>query len=158
MKTRLAALTVLAAALCGCGKMADNAAAARQSAESFLAAMCAGEAGDAYDGMVTAAYQQSATRERHVKLSNLLAKRLGAIRSARCTSWFVQSGTSGTLATLQYQVVWANGSGTASFRMRQAGGQWLVEAFNVNSDTLLGLDADAEPSPPASAPAPGKSP
>ena len=49
MKTRLAALTVLAAALCGCGKMADNAAAARQSAESFLAAMCAGEAGDAYD-------------------------------------------------------------------------------------------------------------
>lgn len=73
------------------------------------------------------------------QLENILEQvkdRLGSVQSAKQTSWKHSKNTAGDIVTLNYDVEFANGSGTEEFMYKIVDEQALLFNYKVNSPLL----------------------
>ena len=82
-------------------------------------------------------FKKIVTEEQLVELLSAVQRKLGKVKSATNSGLHVNTTTSGTFATVTYNVEFAEGKGTEQFVFHIMDDKALLYNFNVNSPLLI---------------------
>lgn len=135
-KTKLLILLIVVVALqLSCGVKRGQEAAER-AVKKFHDQLNAGQFREIY-AQSDDAFKKAATEADAVALFDAVHRKLGTVQQAKLTSGHVNSGTSGTVVTLGYDVDFSEGKGVEQFVFRLNGDQALLLNYNVNSPLFI---------------------
>jgi len=81
--------------------------------------------------------KQHDTEASLVQLFEAVHRKLGTVKWANQTRWYVNATTGGTFVTLSYDTDFSEGKGTEEFAFRINGDKALLYSYHVNSNLLI---------------------
>ena len=150
-------LGLLAASLVllpGCKKIAERNEQADDLLQKVTKAVAAGEGAKVFDEMGASEFQAQVSRQEWLDLAAKF-QALGEPKEFTRTGFNIKTENGITTGEYDYDVKWANGSGTVKLRTKVEGDVWKV--LGVTYDAKLASDSgttDDEETPPAPGPAP----
>lgn len=82
-------------------------------------------------------FKKSATEKEFAELLEAVHRKLGTVAKSSVLGWNVNSTTSGTFATVSYEVEFSEGKGTEQFVFHITDDKALLYNYNVNSPLLI---------------------
>ena len=82
-------------------------------------------------------FKKAASEADFTAILEAMQRKLGAVKSSNPASWNVGATTSGTIATLTYDVDFAEGKGAEQFVFHIDGDKAMLFNYNVNSPLLI---------------------
>lgn len=82
-------------------------------------------------------FRKSTDEAKFLEYAEALHRKLGPVKQATQTRWYVNTTTTGTMATLNYDTEFSEGKGTEQFVFRIAGDKAFLYNYNVNSPLLI---------------------
>ncbi len=96
-------------------------------------------AGQYYEiyGQSDEGFRKSTSEADTVALFEAVHRKLGTVKNANQTNWYVNATPTGTVITLTYDVQYSEGKGTEQFVFQVRGDKALLFNYNVNSPLLI---------------------
>lgn len=119
-----------------CSSIMKGKELAGPAVEKFHAQFNAGQ----YDEIYNEAgdeFKQSVSKDQLVKLLTVVRQKLGTVDKSDSTGWHVNTDTSGTIATVTYDVEFSEGKGTEEFMFKVTDDKALLYNYKINSPLLL---------------------
>jgi hypothetical protein len=82
-------------------------------------------------------FRKSTNEADTVALFEAVRRKLGTVKNAKPTNWYVNATPTGTVITLSYDVEYSEGKGTEQFVFQVRGDKPLLFNYNVNSPLLI---------------------
>jgi len=82
-------------------------------------------------------FKKSDTESHMVEFFEALHRKLGPVKGANQTGWYVNATTDGTIVTLRYEMELSEGKGSEEFVFRVNGDKALLYNYHVNSPLLI---------------------
>jgi diacylglycerol kinase family enzyme len=82
-------------------------------------------------------FKKAASEVDFTALMEAVQRKLGAVKKSDSLSWGVNTTTGGTIATVSYNVDFAEGKGTEQFAFHITGDKALLFNYNINSPALV---------------------
>ena len=119
-----------------CSSMMKGKNLAGPAVEKFHAQFNAENYSEIYDE-ADEAFKKSVTEQQLVELLSAVHRKLGTVTKASSTGWHVNTNTSGTIATVTYDVDFSEGKGTEEFMFNITDDKALLYNYKVNSPLLI---------------------
>jgi len=82
-------------------------------------------------------FKRSDTEANLVQFFEAIHRKLGTVKWANQTRWYVNATTGGTFVTVSYDTDFSEGKGTEQFAFRINGNKALLYNYHVNSNLLI---------------------
>jgi hypothetical protein len=126
---------LLFVALTGCSIQADT-RLAEQAVLTFHEMLDAKQFQAIYD-QSGQDFKEVATRQDFIALVDAIHRKLGATKSVSLQSKSIENSISGTLVTLDYATIYAEGEAAEQFQYQIQGEHALLLAYHISSNTLI---------------------
>lgn len=137
--TRIAIVCVAAAAalvLAACGDTARDVSIARTGVAHFHQQLDAEKYDDIYNEAAPE-FRNAAKREDFLAIAAAVHRKLGKVKDATQTRFFVNWTTSGTSVTLSYHTKFDGGDAAEEFAWKIEGSKAMLVGYNINSTALI---------------------
>jgi hypothetical protein len=112
-------------------------AAVSPKIDELFAAIDGGTFSGKYEAETTPEFKKATSHEQWDQLGSAIKSRLGSLKAKHITQFNVQQLNADQFADVTYSATFEKGSGDIVARLRNAGGQWRLVAFRVNSAEFL---------------------
>jgi hypothetical protein len=82
-------------------------------------------------------FKQTDTEANLIQFFQAIHRKLGTVKWANQTRWYVNATTGGTFVTLSYDTDFADGKGTEEFTFRVSGDKAMLYKYIINSPLLI---------------------